>query len=462
MKKTRGSGKTLIGLETALSLKGKEVVELHKEYVNSSLVDLLKKIDFTRHFVKASGTQVWDEKGNRYTDFLGAYGALNLGHNHPEILEVISLLRERPNFLQAALNPFAGVLAHNLAALAPGRLKRSFFCNSGAEAVEGALKLARISTGKTKILSAINSFHGKSLGALSATGKRLYQEKFLPLIPDFEHFPYCDIPALEKKLKGGKTAAVILEPIQGEGGVIVPPKGYLKKVEELCRHYRALLIIDEIQTGLGRTGTMFACEDDDVEPDILCLAKSLGGGIIPCGAYLATEEVWKKGYGAPGRATLHTSTFGGSTLACGTGIKVLEILLRDDLPSRAKASGYHLLGRLSELKKKHGFIKDVRGRGLLIGLEFTLPEGFVNALSGGKLRETAREYIGALFAGVLMDRHKIITAYTLNNPNVIRLEPPLTVSTGELDNLADAIDEICSRRKSFGSLALSMAKNLFK
>ncbi|MGE5605372.1 MAG: aspartate aminotransferase family protein [Bacteroidota bacterium] len=452
----------LLSLDEALKLSRNEVVELHKEYLNGSLVSLMSLINFTKQFVKAEGVKVWDSEGREYLDFLGGYGALNLGHNHPRILAALTKASQQPNLLQASLNTLAGALAHNLAQITPGNLQRSFFGNSGAEAVEGALKLARIATGKTKIISALNSFHGKSFGTLSATGKEKYQKPFQPLVPGFDYFPFGDLGALEKLLLPQDTAAVILEPIQGEGGIILPPAGFLKGVRELCSKYGALLIVDEIQTGFGRTGKLFACEHEGVEPDILCLAKSLGGGVMPIGVYLASDAIWKKGYGAIERATLHSSTFGGNSMACAAGLAALEVILDEGLTEKAAELGDYFLTKLRELQKKYTLVKEVRGIGLFIGLEFEQPEGWLDKATGGKLSETAREYTGAMVAGELLNKHGIITAYTLNNPNVIRLEPPLIVEKAEIDRVVEALADIFERNRNFFSLALETGKGLLK
>ncbi|MGE5558595.1 MAG: aspartate aminotransferase family protein [Bacillota bacterium] len=450
----------LLTLDDALRLTRAEVVDLHREYVNSSLVKLMSLVDFTKQFVRAEGTRVWDSEGKEYLDFLGAYGALNLGHSHPRVLAALDKARHLPNLIQAALGTLAGALAFNLAQIAPGRLQRSFFCNSGAEAVEGALKLARIATGKTKIISAENSFHGKSFGALSATGRDKYQKPFKPLVPDFYHFPFGDSAALEKLLMGKDAAAVIIEPIQGEGGIIVPPDGFLSGVRDLCSKYNALLILDEIQTGFGRTGKMFACEYEGVEPDVMCLAKSLGGGVMPIGVYIATDTVWQKAYGAVEKAALHSSTFGGNALACAAGLAAIQVLLEEKLPEKAAQLGGYFLGKLQDLKQRYNLVKDVRGRGLLLGMEFKQPTGILDKLTGGALSQIAKEYTGAMVAGELMNKHRIITAYTLNNPNVIRLEPPLTVKREEIDTLLAALEDIFMHNKSFFSLAASAGKGM--
>ncbi|MCX7904692.1 MAG: aspartate aminotransferase family protein, partial [Caloramator sp.] len=289
-------------IDDALQLKRSDVRENYREYINSSAVQLLSLLDFDKHFVKAEGTKVYDEDGNEYIDFLGGYGALNVGHNNPEIINEIKKVIGLPNILQASIYNLAGVLARDLAIITPGDLKRTFFANSGAEAVEGALKLAKIASGRNKIVYCLNSFHGKSFGALSVTGREKYQKPFKPLLPETYPIPYGDEKALEDALKMGDVAAFILEPIQGEGGIIVPPKGYLKKVRELCDKYGVYLIVDEIQTGFGRTGLMFACQEEDVVPDIMCFAKSIGGGIMPIGGYITKEEIWKKAYGSVDKA----------------------------------------------------------------------------------------------------------------------------------------------------------------
>ncbi len=448
-------------LKEALSLSRAENRENHRNYINPELVNMMGLINFDKLFVRAQNCSVWDEKGLEYLDFLGGYGALNLGHNHPEINAALRLVEETPNLLQAALNPLAGALAKNLALITPGDLQYSFFGNSGAEAVEGALKLARAATGRHKIVSCQGSFHGKTFGALSVTGRDKYRMPFHPLLPGVSFIPYGDEEALAKELSSGDKAAFIVEPIQGEGGIIVPPAGYLKRVREICSRYETLLIIDEIQTGFGRTGRMFACEHEDVVPDVMCLAKSFGGGLMPLAAYITGEKIWKKAYGALEKATLHTSTFGGNSRAAAAGITAMDILLRDNLAGAAAEKGIYLKGKLDELKNRYPFIKEVRGRGLILGVEFAPSEHkILNTLSGGALEKVSQEYLGSLVAGELMNKHQIITAYTLNNPNVIRLEPPLTITYPQLDRMLAALSKVLHKNKGLGDMVLSGAKTI--
>jgi len=450
-----------INLKEAMALSREQNRQNHRDFINPELVNLMGLLHFDKCFVRAEGTSIWDREGDEYLDFLGGYGALNLGHNHPEIIAAVEKVKELPNLLQASLNPIAGALARNLALFTPGELQFSFFCNSGAEAVEGALKLARAFTERTKFVSCEGAFHGKSFGALSVTGREKYRKPFAPLLPEVAFIPYGDAESLERALVQDDVAAFIVEPIQGEGGIIVPPEGYLTKVRELCTKHHTLLIVDEIQTGFGRTGRLFACEQDGIVPDILCLSKSFGGGVMPLAAYTTTEKIWKKAYGSVDKATLHTSTFGGNSRATAAGIATLEIIFRDDLAQQAAEKGDYLIKGLGQLQQKYPFLTEIRGRGLMIGIEFAQPQkGLLNWLSGGTVGKLASEYLGAMVAGELLNKHQIITAYTLNNPNVIRLEPPLTVSYEQLDKLLVALDGICAQNKGFGDMMLASGKTI--
>ncbi|MDI6907297.1 MAG: aspartate aminotransferase family protein [Thermoanaerobacterales bacterium] len=447
----------LIGLEQALQMDRAEVVETWKTYLSTPVAATQAMLKFDRQYVRAAGASLWDAEGNEYLDFVGGYGAVNLGHNHPRLLEAIRRVEQYPKIMQTAVQHLPAVLAANLARLAPGDLTRVFFCNSGAEAVEGALKLARAATGRTRFIYCENSFHGKTFGALSVTGRSKYQKPFAPLLPDCTAVPFGNLEALEKELATGKAAAFIVEPIQGEAGIILPPPGYLAEAHRLCTKHGALFIADEVQTGFGRTGTVFACEAENVVPDVLCLAKSLGGGIIPAGAYITTDDLWKKAYGTLDKALLHTSTFGGywgNGLACAVGIATLEVLLEEDLAGQACEKGAYFLNKLQALKEKYPLVKDVRGRGLLIGLELAdTGGGLMKKLSFGALDKLADEYLGTLVAMELVLKHRVVTIYTLNNPNVIRLEPPLVVTRQQLDYAVEALESVLSKHRSFLGVA---------
>lgn len=452
----------IMSVDDALALRRNEVVALHKNYGNSGLAALFGLVNFDRQFVRASGTRIWDSDGEEFIDFVGAFGAMNLGHNHPRVLEALDKVRDMPNLIPSSLPTMLAAMMHNLAVITPGRLKRTFHCNSGTEAVEGALKLARAATGRTGFIYCHNSFHGKTFGSLSVTGRDKYRKSFEPLLPGCTEVPFGDAEALGKALDSHKPAAFIVEPIQGEGGVIVPPPGYLAEAARLCKERGVLFIADEIQTGFGRTGTMFACQYEKVEPDIMCMAKSLGGGVEPIGALITTDEIWNKAYGSIDKALLHTSTFNGNTRATAAAVASIEVIINENLPAKAAKNGAYLISGLQEMQKKYPLIKEVRGRGLLIGVELEKPGGLADKLTFGMASKLSDEYLGSMVAGKLLNQHHIMTVYTLNNPNVIRLEPPLTVTREEIDRLLNAMDDTLKNHKGLVSFAASSAGTAIK
>lgn len=434
-------------IEEAVNLSLSETLGLHRQYVNESLTDIIAGYGLARQFVKAEGIRLWDVKGNEYLDFLCSYGALSLGHNNPSVIAAVERARALPNFVVISPGQVTGALAASLASISPGDLQRSFFCNSGSEAIEGAIKLARVATGRSRVVAALEGFHGKSMGALSATGHEEIRTPFAPLLPDVVHVPFGDADAIEAALRAAPTGAVVLEPIQGPAGIIVPPDGYLTDVRRLCDKYGALLILDEIQTGLGRTGRMFGCDHDDVVPDVLCLSKGLSGGIYPIGAYVTSDRVWRQAYGTKRTASLHSSTFGGNTLACAAALEAIRITVEDDLPERADNLGKYFKGELESLAARFPVIREVRGRGLMIGLDF---EQTNNVLTRGLRNQTA-----AMIAVQMMHRHRIVSIYTFTNPNVVRLAPPLTVDREDLDRYLEALEDTLTRNRSFARLTAS-------
>jgi putrescine aminotransferase len=366
------------------------------------------------------GSLIRNVYGEEYVDCLGGYGIFSLGHRHPEVVRAVKAQLDRmPLHSQYLINPITAEAGRRLAEVAPGNLRRTFFCNSGTEAVEGALKTARLHTGRGHFISTDNSFHGKSLGSLSVTGRQVFRRPFQPLLQDVTFVPYGDAAAIERALTG-ETAAVILEPVQGEGGVVVPPDDYFPRVREACTARGVLLIADEVQTGLGRTGALFGVNHWNVVPDILCLAKSLSGGVIPCGSFTTTDEIFSAFHQNP---MYHSSTFGNNPLAATAAAMAIEITVRDRLPERAARLGADLLERLRGLQRKHPeAVREVRGKGLLIGIE------------------THSESIGAALAERLYAR-RILVAYALNKPEVVRVEPPLNIPEQLLDRLVEALDD---------------------
>ena len=411
----------------ALDVDVEQVVERYQLHVNAGLASLFKFMGFEAVEWRAEGSLIWDTQGNEYLDLLAGFGTLALGHRPAAVVAAVKDQLDRMPLSSRVLfdKPVAD-LAAELAAMLPGDLSKSFFCHSGAEAVEGALKLARLYTKRTGIVATEGGFHGKTLGALSASGRDVYKTPFAPLLPDVSHVPYGDAGALAAAAGTG-TAAVILEPIQGEAGVIIPPAGYLSAAREICDRAGALLIADEVQTGFGRTGVMFACERDGVAPDIITLAKALGGGVMPIGAFCSTPQIWAALETNP---LIHSSTLGGNPLACAAGLAAVREIKRLNLPARAASLGDKVLSTLRELQHSHpDIISDVRGRGLFMGVQFT-----------------DSDIAGLVIAGLAQRR--VIAAYTLNNPYFIRIEPALTITEEQLNRGLDALAESVEQTKA--------------
>ncbi|CAF3361578.1 unnamed protein product [Rotaria sp. Silwood1] len=407
-----------------------ETVDNFNNYINPGFLQYRKS--FSSDYVAVewadSGSTFTCVKGIEYIDCLGGFGIYNVGHRHPKVLKAVNdQLQRQALHSQELLDPLRGYLAKILAELLPGNLKYSFFTNSGTESVEGALKVAMLATGRRTIIAAIGGFHGKSLGSLSATSKAVFRRPFLPSLHHMRHVPFNDLRAIEQvfaslHFTGDDAAAVLLEPILGEGGVIVANDDYFPTVRRLCDKYGALLIADEVQTGMGRTGKMFCVEHWNVEPDIICLGKAFGGGIIPAGAFVGTEKIWKPIFDNP---FLHTTTFGGNPLACAAAIATIHVLLEEHLCERARTIGDIFLSKLKSSIKPYipHIALDARGKGLMLALEFPDTDiGF--RVSKGLFRE------------------KILVAGTLINAKTIRIEPPLTITLEQVDQVINALDKV--------------------
>jgi acetylornithine/succinyldiaminopimelate/putrescine aminotransferase/predicted amino acid dehydrogenase len=436
---------------------GQRAAQLYERYINPVLIALSSKGGFAKTFVRGEGNFVWDSSGRRYLDLVAGFGSLNLGHNHPQVTAGIqaALAEQAPGFVQSAVNPWAAALAEQLVAVSPVGLEMVFFANSGTEAVEAALKLARIVTGRSGLLHCERSYHGKSLGALSVTGNPHYQKPFGPLLPDCEAVRFGDLEALERALTKRRFAAFIVEPIQAEGGMIVPPEGYLKRAQELCQATDTLFIVDEVQTGMGRTGEMFAVDHEGLTPDAMTVAKSLGGGLMPIGAMICRRDLWLKAYGSIDTFALHTSTFGGGSLACAAGLATIKTLESEHLLEQAAARGEQLYRGLADLCERCDLVREVRGRGLLLGLEFnplppTLVTHWRQTQSQGLsqyLMPQATQLIESLPSMYVMhnllEEFGIYTQVARSNPLVLRIQPPLTISFEQVKEVLAAIEQVC-------------------
>ncbi|MFD3156070.1 aspartate aminotransferase family protein [Haloimpatiens sp. FM7330] len=442
-----------IQVEDIENLSSEKIDKLYKNYYNPIRYEFFKSIGVDKNFVCAKGMYVYDEEGNKYLDLLGGFGALNLGHNCSEVFDAIDKFKNRPNMLQTSKNTVAAVLANNINYITNKNFRYCFFTNCGTETVEEAIKTAALYTKKGTIIYCKNGYHGKTLGAISALGT---EEKYnySPLLFDFIEVPFGNIDSIREKINHNEVAAVLVEPIQGEGGIAIPSKEYFKELRKLCNESNVVFIMDEIQTGLGRCGSMFCYEKFNVVPDILCLSKSLSGGIIPIGCMCVKNSIWDDTYGKMKYGLILGNTFGGNTLACAAAIKTLSLIQEKNLSKNSEEVGKYLLNKLEKLKCKYDIIKDVRGMGLMIGIEFNdvkgiLPKGITKVIISKIISE-------------LMNKYHIITSFTINNPNVLRVEPPLIINKSEADYFVDCLDRLLKDNDSISKLTVSGVKNIAK
>ncbi len=407
-----------------------DTVDNFSFYYNRGYLDYRKSVVEMRDSPalewEGQGSVFQDIMGRSFIDCLGGYGIYSAGIRHPKIAQAVAdQLARMPLSSQELLDPLRGALAELLGEIAPGDLQYSFFINNGTDAVEGAIKLARLYTGKTDFISSLRGFHGKSCGSLSLLGKWEYREPFLPLLSGIRFVEFGDADAVIDELykadaTGKGVAAVIMEPIQGEAGAIVPPNDFWPRIRKACDEYGALLIADEVQTGLGRTGKLFGVEHWNTVPDIMCLGKALGGGIMPLSAFISTPKIWNVLESNP---FIHTSTFGGNPLACAAGIAAVNVTLEENLPKQAEKKGKYLLGQLIALQMSFDrIIRRASGKGLLLGLEF------------------ANKEIGYKIVAGLFQRG-VLVAGTLTNSKVVRIEPALNIPDPLIGKVLEALED---------------------
>jgi putrescine aminotransferase len=415
-----------------------ETVESYEKFLNRGFISYRKSVTEAGQFAalewSGEASTLHDLLGREYIDCLGGYGIFGAGVNHPKVVRAVTAQLQRMALnSQELLEPWRAALARVLAEVTPGELQNSFFINNGTDAIEGAIKLARLYTRRSTFISTLGGFHGKSLGSLSLMGKASFREPFQVGLQDVRFVPYGDARALEDEFRrceavGVGIAGLVLEPVQGEAGGVVPPDDYLPRARELCTRYGSLLIADEIQTGMGRTGKMWGVDHWNVVPDVLCVGKSIGGGVMPLSAFISTAQIWEVMIPNP---IIHSTTFGGNPLACAAGLAAIEVTLEEDLPGQAARKGEFLLRELGCLQERYPqVLKDAHGKGLLIGMEFPAQE------------------VGWQVASGLFKRG-VLVAGTYSKAQVIRLEPALGISEGllkeMLNRLEDTFREIAKR-----------------
>jgi ornithine--oxo-acid transaminase len=445
-----------------LAATGAATETLYRNRVNPQWVRLLDVLQMNARYTRCEGTELFTEDGRRILDFLSGYCVHNLGHNHPAIVDALKdeLDRHGPAMLQSHAPGLAGELADKLCWRAGGRVNKVFFCSSGSEGVEAAIKFSRAHTHRNGIVYVEGAFHGLTCGALSLMGDPFWRESFGPMLPETEAVPFANLEALERKLATRRFAAFIVEPVQGEGGVRVPPQAYLEMAQALCRRYGTLFVADEVQTGMYRTGRFLASHHFNVEPDMVILAKALSGGLVPSGALLMSEEVYESVYGSLGKAIVHTSTYSENSLAMRAGLAAIEALEREHLGDRALAAGDFLRTRLRAALSGYEMVREIRGLGLLSGIEFRTPRKFALRVP---FEAFAKIHPGMFGQVVVMRlfRQGFLTQMCGNNFMVLKVSPPLIVNEREADAFVHAVAEVVEMMHSSGTFwseALGLAQ----
>jgi ornithine--oxo-acid transaminase len=412
--------------------------------VNPQWARLLDLLEMNAPYVRCEGAELFTADGRRIIDFLSGYCVHNTGHNHPRIIEALKaeLDRRGPAMLQSHVPELAGILAARLCEHAGGGLKKAFFCSSGSEGVEAAIKFARANTGRPGLLYASGAFHGLTCGALSLMDDPFWSDGFGPMLPDTKAVPFGVLDALERQLATKRYAAFIVEPAQSEAGIRLPPTDYLRSAQELCRRYGALLALDEVQTGMFRTGSFLAAHQYGVEPDLVILAKALSGGLVPSGAVLMTEAVYRSVYDSLKRAIIHTSTFSENGLAMRAGLATLDVLEDEDLGRRAREAGERLRLRLEIELSGLEMVKQVRGLGMLSGIEFQPPGRLKLRLAFEAFRRIHAALFGQMIVMRMFREKGILTQICGNNFMVLKVAPPLVVTERQLDHFVDSIRDV--------------------
>ncbi len=443
-----------------------ENYELHAQYVNPQFVKVLRTIGFDKVYRRAEGQYLYDVEGNRYLDLLSGYGVFAIGRNHPKIKQTIKDLLDLDlsTLVQMDCSLLSGLLAEKLVSLVPDSLDTVFFTNSGTEAVEGALKIARGATGRKRILYLDHAFHGLTLGSLSVNGNDEFRNGFGELLPAAS-IPMNDLETLERELRKKDVAAFIFEAIQGKG-VYVPEDSFLPEAQRLCRKYGTVMIADEVQTGLGRTGKWFAFEHWNLEPDIICIAKALSGGFVPAGAILMRREIYKKVFSQMDRCVVHSNTFGKNSLAMGCGLATLHLIEEEKLLKTAEEFGTLFKMKVTEGCGHQEMFKEVRGKGLMLGIEFKEPKSFKLKTAWKMIHAANKGLFGQMIVVPLMSKHRMLTQVAGHNVDLVKLLPPLIITERDVEEFAKALATVVADCHKFPGgawqVGMTLAKNAMK
>jgi ornithine--oxo-acid transaminase len=417
--------------------------ELHEQHLNTQMVRVLKAIGYDRVYTRAQGPYLYDNEGQKYLDLLSGFGVYALGRNHPTVIQALQdvLGSELPDMVQMDVSLLSGLLAEAILRRCPDNLSKMFFCNSGTEAVEAAMKFARYTTKRDKIVFCEHGYHGLTLGALSLNGETVFREGFGSLLPGCSSVPFNDLPALENALRNKDVAAFIVEPIQGKG-VNMPSDDYLPEVAKLCAKYGTLFVADEIQTGIGRTGQFWAIEHWGVEPDMICMAKALSGGFIPVGAVAMTSRVMDAVFNRMDRAVVHGSTFSKNNMAMAAGLSALKVIEEEKLVENAARVGGDLMAGMQQLADKYELFKSVRGKGMMIAMEFGSPKSLSLKAAWGMLETANKGLFSQMITIPLFKNHQILSQVAGHGMNVVKFLPPLVINDQDRAWILGALDEV--------------------
>ncbi len=439
---------------------------LNDAYLNPQLGRIVRTLGFDKQWVSGEGAHLIDAQGNRYLDLLSGYGVFAIGRNHPEAIAAVreTLDAHTANLPQLGVTLLSGVLAEQLLVRAPGSVAAMVPANSGTEAVEAAIKISRAATGRARVLFAEHAFHGLTLGSLSLNGNEEFREGFGPLLPGCEAVPFGDVDALGRELERGDVAAFVVEPVQGKG-VNLPPDGYLAAAQRLCRDAGALLVCDEVQTGIGRTGRFLALEHWALEPDLICLSKALSGGLVPVGAVLVSRSAFDAVFDGMERAVRHGSTFGGNDLAAAAALATLRVLDDEGLVARAERLGALLLELTSPLIERYEIVSDIRGLGLMWAIEFGPPQGGARRSVYNAAERAQPGIFSQLIVGPLFHEHRILCQVAGHRMNVVKALPSLVVGEEEIRRFAAALEDVVARAervpRAFLRFSMGMSRRAF-
>ena len=435
--------------------------DLHEQYLNKQMVRMLQTIGYDKHYQRAVGQYLYDQEGTEFLDLYSGFGVFAIGRNHPTVIKALqeTLTLELPNLVQLDVSILSGLLAKELLKTTPENINKLFFCNSGTEAVESAIKFARYTTKRDKIVFCDHGYHGLTMGSLSLMGEKIFREGFGPLLPDCISVPFNDLEALESALSNKDVAAFIVEPIQGKG-VNIPDDNYLPEVERLCKKYGTLFVADEVQTGIGRTGKFWAIDHWGAKPDMICMAKALSGGFVPVGGVAMTEKIMDTVFNRMDRAVVHGSTFGKNNMAMAAGLATLHVIENEKLVENSLAVGTDIINSLNALSGKYEFLKEARGKGMMIAVEFNSPKSLKLKAAWAMLEAANKGLFCQMITIPLFKEHHILTQVAGHGMNIVKLLPPLTLTQKDRDNIVNSFDKAIADTHQIPGSIWDLGKNL--